>query len=317
MAFNIEDIESEVKLPEIPQSMPVFTVKAASLDERKNAIEMISNECRLGDISHTIKLEDSLHFISKQGVLQYYRPSGAIWARNVAADESFKDERRPWKTEKVADEEDKENFKLVLPESIEKELTKKTQALFGDAKLLGKQAYFSDVSLEEISELNKEGKEIERFPGEATVRFLYKLERVAVDGAGAKSYAYFCPINNKPKLIGVFHTWRDVVDSRSVRMSKIEEIFDKVINKDRELDLYSKKGYEIKLTKMELVYYSFPPFSYQEYVFPAFRVNGFVVPKSTKSENRKGFVFARYFHAVAAEEYAKAGLYVDYLTTRL
>jgi len=317
MALNVKDIEDKVKLPEIPQLMPIFKVRAASLDERKNAIEIISNECKLGDVSYTAKLEDSLHFISKQGVLQYYRPSGALWARNVATDESFKDERRPWKTEKVPDEEDKQDFRLVLPESTEKELAKKTQALFGEAKLLGKQAYFSDVSLEEISKLNEEGKEIERFPGEATVRFLYKLEGVKVDGAGAKSYAYFCPINNKPELIGIFHSWRDVVDSRSVRMLKIEEIFDKVINKDRELALYSKKGYEIKLTKMELVYYSFPPFDDQEYVFPAFRVNGFVVPKPLKNEDRKGFVFARYFHAVAAEEYAKAGLYVDYLITRL
>ena len=110
MGLNIKDIENKIKIPEISKSMPVFSVKKASLDDRKKAIEIIGSKCRLGKLNHTIKFGNSLHFIYDNGVLQHYLPSGSIWARNIAADESFKDERRQWKTAKTIDEEDKENF---------------------------------------------------------------------------------------------------------------------------------------------------------------------------------------------------------------
>jgi len=307
----LHDIKIMAELPDVPKRMSVFTVRAASLDERRNAVDILRNELELGEL-HTVDVMDSLHFVSKNGEIQYYRPSGALWARNVAADELYEDEMRPWKTEAV--EEKDGNIALVLPKSTEEELTREARSLFEKAGLLGEHAYFLDISLEQIVNLDEKGKEIERFPGEAIVRFLYKLDNVNVNGGGAKSYAYYNP-GDKGGLVGIFHSWREIVDTCSVQTIKIKEVINTVIAEDKEVRLYHERGYTVELTEMELVYYSLPPFMYQEYVFPALRVIGSVFPGTSENEKRQGFEFARYFHVVSAEEYAKAGLYADYLIT--
>lgn len=315
MALRVRDIKIESKLPEIPRSMPVFKVKAASLDDRKKAINVFSKQLKLGKLN-TITMEDALLFVSKMGEVQYYRPSGALWVRNAVADEKFKDEKRPWKTVKVPDEEDRENFTLALTKTETSELAKKARSLFAETKLLGKGFYFAGVSLDQIAQLDEKGEEIGRFAGEATVRFLYKLKGVEVDGAGAKSYAYFNPSRNKHELVGVFHAWRETVGTQAVQTVKIDEAIDVAITKDRELSLYHERKHKIRLTKMDLVYYSLPPFMFQEYVFPALRVIGSVSLGSAKKKNQ-GFEFARYFHVAPAKAYAKANLYADYLVTPL
>jgi len=138
--------------------------------------------------------------MSENGMIQYYRPSGAIWAHNATADDQYPDESRPWKIETVKDPEDPENLKMVLKAKEEKQLLKTTHELLKRANLLSEQAYFDGVKLDQVAKLNEKGTEVDHFPGEATARFLYKLDGVPVDGAGAKSYAFFNPGDSDPEL---------------------------------------------------------------------------------------------------------------------
>jgi len=315
MKINMNDIEIVSKIPRLPSSLPVFRTKKATLNDRKHAIEILSEELKLSKL-HAIEVEDSIHMLSKEGELQYYRPSGALWARNIAVDTKFEDERRSWKTEKVPDEENKEDFKLILPKTIERQLVEKTQSLFKRTELIGKHAYFADVSLEQISEFDEKGKEINRFAGEATVRFLYKLNEIKVDGGGAKSYTYFYPNEEENDLVGIYHAWREIIDSRSVKLLKIEEAIERALSRDGELTLYHEKKHKIQLRKIELIYYALPPSRYQEFVFPAMRIIGSVTPIS-KNADRNGFEFARYYHIVHPDEYVKAEFYAHYLISRL
>jgi hypothetical protein len=85
------------------------------------------------------------------------------------------------------------------------------------AGLLSAQARFSSVTLDQVAKLDAKGQEIERGVGEASVRFLYRLESIDVAGPGAKSYAYFNPGADAPKFVSAYHAWRPVKDSRCIR----------------------------------------------------------------------------------------------------
>lgn len=313
MTLKVDDLVISAKLPDMRKDMPVFRVRSAPLDERRGAIEMFGDHLDLGKLS-VIEIDDSLHFFSKTGEVQFYRPSGAIWARNTAVDEAFDSEIRPWKTEETADE-DEEIRTLVLPRSMSKEIAEQSQAIIEKAGLSSKHAFFAGVELDQIAELDEEGKQVGHFAGEATVRFLYRLEDIAVDGAGAKSYFYFNPSDRRPVMVGSFHVWRDIVDAKAVRIRHPEAALDIALTKDEELSLYHERGHRIELTAVDLVYYTLPAFAYQELVFPALRVVGRVFQESKRGN--EGFEFARFFHAIPAEEYARADLFADYLAMPL
>ena len=57
--------------------------------------------------------------------------------------------------------------------------------------------------------------------------------------------------------------------------------------------------------------------NFQEFVFPALKVKGFVKADYSRKKKFNGFDFARYFHVASAEGYAKSDIYADYLTARL
>ena len=314
MSLKLTEIEISAKLPKINRSMPVYKVKRVSLDERQQAIKQFQEILHIGKVL-PVDMQDSLHLANKAGEIQYYRSSGALWVHSFVADDKYPDERRPWKVEQIKDDEDPENSKLVLSKEEQKKLAERTEELFEKTKLLSKQAYFSGVELDQVTRLDEKGKEVERFSGEANVRFLYKLDDIPVEGGGAKSYAFYNPGESEHELTGIYHCWRETVDARTIQMVTIEEILERAISQDRELVFHHKKRSLIQLNQVELVYFTMPPYKYQDYAFPSIHIIGSVIPED-KELRKRGFEFARFYNAAAPESYAKAELYADYLLSR-
>lgn len=315
MELNINDIEIKSEVPKIPDSLPVYKVKTASLEERRPSIEFLGKLLKFSKLYH-VEVEDFVHILSKEGEIQYYRPSGAIWARNIIYDREFKNEGRLWKTNTSTEENDKDVVDLVLSKETEQDLIKKSNAIFEKSKLLGKEAFFSNVSLEQISKFDEKGNEIDTIAGEATVRFLYKLNDIIVDGGGAKSYAFFNPAEKENGLIGIYHAWREITDSIKIRTRTIKEVVESALKTDGELRLYLKKNYKIQFREIELVYNSLPPFMYQGIIFPVLKVLGSIKSNFEKDQG-KGFEFGRYYHLVHPNDYVKSELYAKYLVTRI
>ena len=311
MTLELSDIEMAAELPSWPRSMPVYTVQKAEYEERRPAIAFLQEALHLGKVK-PVEIKGSLHLMSPAGEIQYYRPSGALWAQNIAADKAFEDERRPWKVEKERDETDPDNYKLVLAREEQEMLAELTAGLFNEAGLMSEQATFAGVELDQVASRPEKRGEEALFAGEANVRFLYRLENVPVDGAGAKSYAFFNPGEEGPVFSGLFHVWRRPVGATSIQMVGAEEALARVLARDRELAMYHDKGYAIKLNQVRLVYYAMPPFEYQEYVYPALEVFGFAVPRQ-REKRREGFGFARFYNAAPPKAYIQAELFADYL----
>jgi hypothetical protein len=311
MAVKMDDLVISADLPEPREEMPVFTVRSASLKERQGAIDLLGKRLDLGELA-TAEIEESLYFVGKAGEVQYYRPSGALWARNAAAGRAFDSEVRPWQDLEKAGEKDQ---KLVLPAPAAKELAEQARAVMEEGGLSSKHAFLAGVELEQVAVLNPEGEEEGPQAGEAIARFLYRLEEVLVDGGGAKSYFYFNPGDRGAAMVGAFHAWRDVVDARAVTVPKPEAMLDVALAEDPELGLYLERGQKVELRAIDLVYYALPAFMHQELVFPALRVVGSVAVEGEK--DGLGFEFARYFHAVPSEAYAHADFYATYLAAPL
>jgi len=309
MAQRIKHLNVTAKLPDPQTDLPVFTVRSASLDERRGAIETLGEHLELGRLG-TFELKDSLHFGSQAGEVQFYRPSGALRARNVAAGKAFDSEVRPW--ENLERSEDEEGVSiLVLGESTRKRLVERARAVLERAGLVSEHGFLAGVDLEQVAELDAEGKQIGQHAGEATVRYRYRLQEIAVAGAGAKSYLTFNPGARAPQLVGAFHAWREIVDARAVRVRSAAQAVDQTLAVDRELIAYHKRGYTIELNRLDVVYYARPAFAYQTVVFPALRVKGRAMGNG--EHGARGFEFARYVHVASPEDYARADLFADYL----
>lgn len=67
------------------------------------------------------------------------------------------------------------------------------------------------------------------------------------------------------------------------------------------------------ISQVELVYYAAPPSKFQDFVFPALRVIGFVWDGKDRTG---GSEFARFCHALPPQVYARAGLLTDTLMVR-
>lgn len=313
MELNKKNIEIKFEVPKIPDSLSVYKVKAATLEERNPSIDILSKLLKFSKL-YRVEVDDSVHILSKEGEIQYYRPSGALWARNLIDDLEFDNEERRWKTNTVTEEMDKDVVDLVLTEETKQEITEKGKKVFEKSKLLGKEAFFSDISLEQISTFDEKGNEINTIAGEATVKFLYKLNNILVDGGGAKSYAFFNPSEKENGLVGIYHAWREIVDSVKIRTRTMDEVVESALKTDGELRLYLKRNYKIQFNEVELVYYSLPPFKYQEVIFPVLKVLGSITSKGEKDQGN-GFDFGRYYHLVQPNDYIESEMYAKYLMT--
>jgi hypothetical protein len=311
VAVKLDDLIISADLPEARGDMPVFKVRGSSLEERQGAIDLLGKRLELGELA-IAEVEESLFYISKAGEVQYYRPSGALWARNSAAGRAFDSEIRPWTNLETAGGKDP---KLVLPAAAARGMAAQAQAIMEEGGLSSKHAFLAGVDLEQVAVLNPKGEEERPQAGEAIARFLYRLEDIMVDGGGAKSYFFFNPGGRGAAMVGAFHAWRDVVDARAVAAPKPEAMLEVALAQDPELSLYQERGQRVELRTIDLVYYAFPAFMYQDLVFPALRVTGSVAARGEKDGG--DFEFGRYYHALAPEAYARADLHAAYLAKPL
>lgn len=315
MAFQLEDIRIAAKLPDIGRSRPVYRVKAATLEERRPAIDLLGEVLDLGKLL-PVDAQDSLHLVNERGEIEFYRHSGALWARNAAAVQQYPDESRTWRVTPKPDEADPDVVKFVLAEGQERELADQAADLFRRAGLVAPEAQFAGVDLDQVGQLDEEGVELKHGAGEANVRFLYRLDGVPVDGGGAKTYAFYNPGEAGPQLTGIFHSWREVQDAKTIQMVGIEEALERALLQDKELLLYHERNYALTVDEVKLVYFTRPPFKFQDYVFPALRVIGSAMPKEGDERDHM-FEFARFYNAAPPKSYATAGVYAAYFATRL
>jgi hypothetical protein len=315
MSVELKNIWVETDIPKWPRALPVFKVKNASLESRKKALDVFREILKLGDDALIIEEEESIHFVNEHVEIQYYRPSGALWVHDSKADSKFKDERRPWKVIETEDPESKNDILLVLDKKEQEKLAEQTKTMLQKAELLVEEAYFAGVELDQVARLDKEGNEVERFAGEANVRFLYQLGGIPVDGPGGKTYAYFNPDEDAYEFTGLYHAWREIEGETDIKMQSFEETLERSIKRDQELALHLKKAESsIKISATELIYFTMPPFKYQTWVFPALHVVGSVIPNNEKDT---AFGFAKFYNAGPIEAYSRAGIVAGYLLSNL
>ena len=293
------------QLPRIPSTLSVYEVRAATLEERSGAIQFFQRRLKLGK-PKTVRVEESLRFVSQTGEVEFYRPSGAVWARDYASALDFKDERRSWESTIVQTEEGPQ---VVLTDAVQKRMITSAQALFEEAKLRNEHAFFADVVLDQVHTHSPDGKKAV-FPGEATVRFLYRFQNLPVAGPGAKTYAFFHDVD---RIAGAYHVWRDVIAEHKTEATSAEAALELWLGQDQQILSNLQRGRAVEITSVELVYYTLPPSKFQDFVFPAFRVIGFIY---AGKERGSGTQFARFCHALSPQAYAHANLLADTLMIR-
>ncbi|MGE3266994.1 MAG: hypothetical protein AB7I51_17455 [Methylocystis sp.] len=137
--------------------------------------------------------------------------------------------------------------------------------------------------LDQVAKLDAKGREIERGVGEASARFLYRLETIDVAGPGAKTYAYFNPGADAPKFVSAYHAWRPVKDSRGVRVTSVDEILERTVLHDPQIQFADKRGDRIELRKIDLAYWALHPDAAQSYVYPVLLVDGVIFSMAQRS----------------------------------
>ena len=135
-----------------------------------------------------------------------------------------------------------------------------------------------------------------------------------VFGPGAKSIVFAEPFQGEPQLTSTFHSWREIVGDRKIKLPSFESMLHVGLLNDPELIKYHSPGKHIEITRLEFGYLALPAFIRQSYLFPALQVEG-TVPKGEK--NPEYFHFGRYFHVIKPEDYAKVNVYADYLAKAL
>jgi hypothetical protein len=293
-------------LPNVPAALPVFEVKSATLSERERAIELFKRKFRVVE-PKCVRVETSLRYWGGNSEVEFYRPSGSLWARDYGATRDYKDERRPW--EKTRTLRTDAGPVVALDETTEKQVAERARSLFEEAGIRSEYAYLADVSVNQVHMLSPDGRK-ELFPGEATARFLYRFGETRVAGPGAKGYAFF---HAPDKMAGIYHAWRDVVKEHRIRAVSAEAALEFWWRGDREILGSLRRGARVEITTVELVHYARSPSKVQDYLFPAFRVVGSILDGKDRLE---GAEFARFCHIVPPQEYAKANLYADTLMIR-
>ncbi|HEX8688235.1 MAG TPA: hypothetical protein VF654_17105, partial [Pyrinomonadaceae bacterium] len=96
MPLTLKDLDIRVNLPKLPSAINLFQLSAPALGDRRRAIESLTKRFELGELK-TVELPDFVVFGSRRGEVQFFPASGAVIARDGAAEAQAKDEERPWK----------------------------------------------------------------------------------------------------------------------------------------------------------------------------------------------------------------------------
>ena len=168
--------------------------------------------------------------------------------------------------------------------------------------------------LDQFAQLDEEGKEIQRGASTASVRIAYEVAGLPVIGPGAKTLVQAEPLDGRPHLTSTFHSWRDIIGDRKIKLSSLESMLQIGLLNDPELIRYHSPGTRIEITRLDFGYMALPAFMRQSFLFPALQVEG-TVPRGEK--NKEHFHFGRYFHVLTPKDYNQVDIFADYLAVAL
>jgi hypothetical protein len=307
MSIKLNNLQIKTSRPELPSSLPVYSLTAPTIDDRRAAIARLGERMNLG-LLRSVDLEHGIVMASERGDITCFHASGAVWARDATVGRGGLNEMRKWDGQ-ISTTDDGQ--RVALNAEMSKKLLMQARELLQPLGLLGRELGGESVQLDQVAQLDAKGKEIAHGAGQAVVKFQYAVGGIPVRGAGAKTLAYVEPEAGKPRFCGVYHAWRGLGKGTDLKLSSLEEALAVGLLTDPELDRYSAAGHKIALTRLELVYLALPAFMRQSHLFPAFQIEGIV------SEGKLGisFHFGRFHHAAPARAYAEAGLFGSYLST--
>ncbi|MEN8238454.1 MAG: hypothetical protein ABFR53_04535 [Actinomycetota bacterium] len=303
MTLTIRDLNLQVELPELPRSIPVAQLAAPTLEERRTSIDVIAGALGLDDLSPG-ETGHSLAFVGERGEIEYFPASGAVWARDAAAEAAHGDELRRWVGLEKSRTEDGTIY--TLNRDTSRGLMEQANALVEAAGLVEREAMRPSIVLDQVEELDEEGQTIQSGAGTATVMTRYSVEGLPVMGAGAKTYIYMEPTRGDVHTTGVFHCWRRIADAHELHLRGVEHALEVGVLIDPELTMYHQKGARIEVTELTFGYLALPAMVPQSTLLPSFSVAGRVHLQDDKMEY---FEFARYHHAVSVDEYGGLGLH--------
>jgi hypothetical protein len=306
MPLKLSDLEIKTKLPAVPSALPVLGLSAPSLDDRRPSIARLGEHLKLGTL-RPIQFEHGTVMASPQGEITYFEASGAVFARDAMANQGATNEFRKWDgvVETTSD-----GYRTALSPDAAKRLIAQTRELLQPLRLIGAEVVSEAVQLDQVAQLDAQGKEIAHGAGQATIKFQYGIGGVPVRGAGAKTLAFAVPGAGQARVSGMFHAWRTIGKATDVKLGSLEEALGVGVLTDPELEQYHAAGHKIQITRLEFVYLALPAFMRQSHLIPAFQLEG------TVSEGKLGisFHFGRFHHAASPRAYAGADLFGPYLT---
>jgi hypothetical protein len=307
MAMTLKDLDLKVRLPDLPKSIPVFELSAPSLEERRPGLDLLRDHLRLGDL-RPVQLDHALMMASERGEIEYFYASGGVWARDATVTREAPNELRRWPD--VEETENGNERRFTLGAETARRLISRAKETLQAVGLIGREVDSETIDLDQVAHLGPRGKERERGPGQATIKFNYAVEGMPVRGAGAKTLLFAEPENGEARFTGAFHAWRTIGSAREVKMPPIEKALEVGLLVDPELVAYQKAGHTIRITRLDVGYLALPVFMRQSHLFPAFQVEGDV------SEGKKGpaFRFARFHHAAPPAAYVAADVYGAYVS---
>lgn len=306
MPLKMDDLNWEVDLPELPRSIRLIELEVPGLEKRREAIELFTTLFNLGKLKR-VDLANSFMYASKRGEVEFYPNSGGLWARDATAEERYDNEMRNWPDLKRV----KPDGDAVwgLPSKVEDRLLEQGRELLESAGLVSEFMQPQGVALEQVTQFNPEGEIMNRGAGTATIQFQYRVDGLPVMGAGAKSQFYADPDQKGTQMVGAFHCWRPASGDHKLDVGTIEEALAAGVLKDPELIQYHKKGRRIVIYTLNFGYLALPAMVSQRFLYPVFQIEG----KVHTSGKQEYFEFARYHHAISAEQYRKEEIYADYL----
>lgn len=307
MPIKLDDVELAARLPALPPSVPVYSLAAPSLDDRRGAIARLVEHLKLGDV-RSADLDQATVMASEGGDVHYFHASGAILARAATTRDGAADELRDWSGLQVSRTG---GHRATLDAETSKRVIGQARELLQPIGLLGEHVSSEALQLDQVAQLDARGREIRHGAGAATVKFGSTVDGVPVRGAGGKTLAFAEPSAGDIRITGAFHAWRTPGTATAVKLPSVEEAMSVGVLADPELDLHHAAGHKVRITRLEFVYLALPAFMKQSHLFPAFQVEGEV------SEGRRGiaFNFARFHHAAPPSAYAAADLAGPFLAT--
>jgi hypothetical protein len=308
MAIDIKKVQFPANLPEVPDRVDVVRVAPAHLEERRQAIALLTDRLQLGR-TREISTSSGRIWASKRGDVEFYEASGGLWSRDLTASEAHENELREWPDLGKVRDAAGDTF-LTLGARAAAQASDLASEV---AKLAGFDlacARPPRVDLTQVASLSEDGKVLQSGAGEASIVFDYALEGLPVLGAGAKTAIDFEPAGSDLRLVGAFHVWRRPLERRHVEIGSLEAALNAGLLRDPHLMAADKKGGRITIGDVRFGLLALPATARQDYLFPALAVTGRVDLRDDKLGHVR---FGRYYHAATPSAYTRADVLADYL----